>query len=66
MVEFKPVKGYEMINDNLGRGSFGQTVLIRDPSIDELFVCKKYMPQPGLKKRTFLVHLKKKSSLCTI
>lgn len=63
MVEFKPVKGYEMINDNLGRGSFGQTVLIRDPSIDELFVCKKYMPQQGLKKEDFFSTFKKEIKL---
>lgn len=63
MVEFKPVKGYEMINDNLGRGSFGQTVLIRDPSIDELFVCKKYIPQPSLKKEDFFNTFKKEIKL---
>ena len=59
MVEFKPVKGYEMINDNLGSGSFGQTVLLRDPSLDELFVCKKYLPQPGLKPADFFQAFKK-------
>lgn len=62
-VEFKPIKGYEMINDNLGAGSFGKTVLIRDPSIDELFVCKKYAPQPGLKKEDFFLSFKKEIKL---
>lgn len=62
-VEFKPIKGYEMINDNLGAGSFGKTVLIRDPSIDELFVCKKYAPQPGLKKEEFFLSFKKEIKL---
>ena len=35
-VEFTPIKGYEVIKDNLGSGSFGKTILIRDPSIDEI------------------------------
>lgn len=63
IIEFKPIKGYEMVNDNLGRGSFGQTVLVRDPSIDELFVCKKYLPQAGLRKEDFFSTFKKEIKL---
>ena len=33
-----------MVNNDLGSGSFGQTVLLKDPFIDELFVAKKYEP----------------------
>lgn len=44
IVEFLKQKDYEMINNNLGLGSFGKTVLLKDPFIDELFVAKKYEP----------------------
>ena len=44
IVEFIKKKNYEMINNNLGSGSFGKTVLLKDPFIDELFVAKKYEP----------------------
>jgi serine/threonine-protein kinase len=30
----------------LGEGGFGKTALLTDPVINELFVCKKYEPQP--------------------
>ena len=62
-VEFTPVKGYEVINDNLGSGSFGKTILIKDPSIDELFVCKKYSPQTGIPKKDFFATFKKEIKL---
>lgn len=62
-VEFTPVKGYDIINDNLGSGSFGKTILIKDPSIDELFVCKKYSPQPGIPKKDFFDTFKKEIKL---
>lgn len=38
-------KKYVMVNNNLGAGSFGKTVLLKDPFIDELFVAKKYEPE---------------------
>lgn len=38
-------KQYIMVNNNLGSGSFGKTVLLKDPFIDELFVAKKYEPE---------------------
>ncbi len=54
IVSFLKMKDYEMVNDNLGSGSFGKTVLIKDPFIDELFVAKKYEPAyPELKKPFF-------------
>ena len=34
IVEFLKQKDYEMINNNLGNGAFGQTVLLKDPFID--------------------------------
>lgn len=44
IVKFLKQKDYLMVNNNLGSGSFGQTVLLQDPFIDELFVAKKYEP----------------------
>ena len=44
VVCFEKHKEYIMVNNQLGRGAFGQTVLLKDPFIDELFVAKKYMP----------------------
>lgn len=44
IVKFLKQKDYLMVNNNLGAGSFGQTVLLQDPFIDELFVAKKYEP----------------------
>lgn len=43
-IPFLKQKDYIMINNNLGGGSFGKTVLLQDPFIDELFVAKKYEP----------------------
>lgn len=44
IVQFFKQKNYEMINNDLGFGSFGKAVLLKDPFIDELFVAKKYEP----------------------
>ena len=44
IVAFVKQKDYVMVNNELGSGSFGQTVLLKDPFIDELFVAKKYEP----------------------
>ncbi|WP_282798459.1 protein kinase family protein [Lactococcus lactis] len=44
VVTFFREKDYIMVNNNLGSGSFGKTVVIRDSFIDELFVAKKYEP----------------------
>lgn len=45
IVSFLKQKDYKMINNNLGSGSFGKTVLLQDPFIDELFVAKMYQPE---------------------
>lgn len=44
IVLFLKQKDYIMVNNDLGGGSFGKTVLLQDPFIDELFVAKKYEP----------------------
>ena len=38
LVTFLKQKDYIMVNNDLGGGSFGKTVLLKDPFIDELFV----------------------------
>ena len=53
IVKFLKSKDYEMINNQLGSGAFGKTVLIKDPFIDELFVAKKYEPLPFVPKKEF-------------
>ena len=45
IIPFIKQKDYIMVNNNLGEGSFGKTVLLQDPFIDELFVAKKYEPE---------------------
>lgn len=40
VIPFVKQKDYIMINNDLGGGSFGKTVLLQDPFIDELFVAK--------------------------
>lgn len=45
IVSFLKQKNYIMINNNLGGGSFGKTVLLQDPFIGELFVAKMYSPK---------------------
>lgn len=37
-IEFLKKKDYILINKNLGHGSFGETVLLKDPYIDEIIV----------------------------
>lgn len=44
IVRFWKEKDYIMVNNSLGKGSFGKTVILQDPFIDELFVAKKYEP----------------------
>ncbi len=45
VIPFLKQKDYIMVNNDLGGGSFGKTVLLQDPFIDELFVAKKYEPE---------------------
>jgi len=42
----------------LDEGGLGKTVLIRDPVIDEYFVCKKYEPQPFINKLEYYENFK--------
>lgn len=53
IIEFIKQKDYIMINNNLGAGSFGKTVLLQDPFIDELFVAKKYAPEDRTIQKDF-------------
>lgn len=45
IISFLKQKDYVMVNNDLGGGSFGKTVVLKDPYIDELFVAKKYEPE---------------------
>jgi len=54
IVKFLKEKNYIMIDNDLGSGSFGKAVLLKDPFIDELFVAKKYEPEyPEIKQEFF-------------
>lgn len=54
IIPFVKQKDYVMINNNLGGGSFGKTVLLQEPFIDELFVAKKYEPEyDGIKEQFY-------------
>lgn len=53
IVAFVKQKDYVMVNNDLGSGSFGQTVLLKDPFIDELFVAKKYEPYDESARKEF-------------
>lgn len=54
IIEFIKQKNYVMVNNDLGGGSFGKTVLLQDPFIDELFVAKKYEPAyPEIQEKFF-------------
>jgi eukaryotic-like serine/threonine-protein kinase len=50
IVEFLRKRDYEFVKE-LGRGACGVTVLLRDTTLDQLFVCKKYSPLVGLDRR---------------
>ena len=54
VIPFIKQKDYIMVNNDLGGGSFGKTVLLQDPFIDELFVAKKYEPEyDGIKEQFY-------------
>ena len=53
IIPFVKQKDYIMVNNDLGGGSFGKTVLLQDPFIDELFVAKKYEPGYDVIKEQF-------------
>ena len=42
IISFLKQKDYVMVNNDLGGRSFGKTVVLKDPYVDELFVAKKY------------------------
>ena len=52
IIQFLKAKAYRKIRD-LGHGATGQTVLLHDDSIDEDFVCKKYVPCDEYYKKEF-------------
>lgn len=43
LIKFLREKDFELV-DEIGQGGFGKTVLLKDPLINENFVCKKYKP----------------------
>lgn len=53
IIPFIKQKDYIMVNKDLGSGSFGKTVLLQDPFIDELFVAKKFEPECDGDKELF-------------
>ena len=61
IITFMRKKDYEMINDRLESGSFGKTVLLRDPFIDELFVAKNMNRNMKDMKRNFMIRSCRKS-----
>lgn len=64
VVQFLKQKNYEMVNNNLGSGSFGKTVLLKDPFIDELFVAKSMSLILVMIRRCFSAHFCKRLRLC--
>jgi eukaryotic-like serine/threonine-protein kinase len=50
VVKFVRERDYQYIKE-MGRGACGRTVLLRDAVLDQHFVCKKYLPLPGLDQR---------------
>lgn len=44
IINFLKKKDYKVINAELGKGSFGRTVLVQDPYLKEYFVVKKFEP----------------------
>lgn len=53
IISFLKQKDYIMVNNDLGGGSFGKAVVLKDPYIDELFVAKKYEPEYDAYQRQF-------------
>ena len=52
IISFIRQKDYKFIKP-IGRGGLGRTVLLRDPEIDEQFVCKKYEPISGISNEDY-------------
>lgn len=56
VIPFVKQKDYIMVNNDLGGGSFGKTVLLQDPFIDELFVAKN-MNQSTMELRSNFIRI---------
>lgn len=52
IISFIKQKDYKFVK-RLGNGSFGITILVKDETINETFVCKKYQPQFGIDKEKY-------------
>jgi len=52
VIEFLRKKDYKLIR-HIGRGGTGLTVLLKDDLIDKEFVCKKYLPAPGIEPKEY-------------
>jgi eukaryotic-like serine/threonine-protein kinase len=52
LIKFVRRKDYQLV-EKLGRGGFGEAVLLLDPTINENFVCKKYSPMLDEDKEKF-------------
>lgn len=51
IVRFFKDKEYIMLDNDLGGGSFGKTVLLKDPFIDDVFVAKNMSQHLVMKTR---------------
>jgi serine/threonine-protein kinase len=57
IIEFIRQKDY-IFDKYIDEGGFGKTALLKDPVMDEYFVCKKYEPQPGIDKVEYYENFK--------
>ncbi|MDR2600914.1 MAG: hypothetical protein LBC53_00450 [Spirochaetaceae bacterium] len=57
IIEFVRQKDY-IFDRYIDEGGFGKTALLKDPTMDEYFVCKKYEPQPGIDKIEYYENFK--------
>jgi serine/threonine-protein kinase len=57
IIEFVRKKDY-IFDRYIDEGGFGKTALLKDPVMDEYFVCKKYEPQPGIDKIEYYENFK--------
>jgi serine/threonine-protein kinase len=57
ILEFVRQKDY-IFDRYIDEGGFGKTVLLKDPVMDECFVCKKYEPQLGIDKIEYYENFK--------
>jgi serine/threonine-protein kinase len=62
VIEFTRTKPFKFIK-NTGNGGLGETVLLKDEIIDELFVCKKYAPYSDSLKGEYFDNFKSEIKL---